>query len=117
MADESLQSRLGQLLHTIRNVELEDDAWSSIPDGEKQSSLHPLTIFSVLGAHLRRNGKVKESDALLQTISIATAPTNLGGMALSWTDEISADDVEELLLLTSACMFCKPFSEGAKNPS
>ncbi|EHA48059.1 3-isopropylmalate dehydratase large subunit 2 [Pyricularia oryzae 70-15] len=102
MADESLQSRLGQLLHTIRNVQLEDDAWSSIPDGEKQSSLHPLTVFSVLGAHLRRNGQVKESDALLQTVSIATAPTNLGGMALSWTDEISADDVDELLLLTSA---------------
>ncbi|KAK1996796.1 aconitase family protein [Colletotrichum falcatum] len=102
MADEPLHSRLVQILQTTRGVRLDDDAWASIRAGEEQPSLHSLTVWAALSAYLRRNGHEKESDAIQQTLSIATAPTNLGGMALSWNDPVAIEEANELLLLTSA---------------
>lgn len=103
MASQTLQSRLGQLLQTIRGVHLGNDAWVSFQDGEVQTPPHPLAVCSALSDHLRQKGYEKESDVIQQTLSIATTRTDLGGMALSWTKDFSADDVDELLLLISAC--------------
>lgn len=103
MASQTLQCRLSQLLHTIRGVRLDEDTWASIQDGDRRSPPHPLAVCSALSDHLRQKGFEKESDVLQQTLSIATTRTSLGGMALSRAKELSTDEVDELLLLISAC--------------
>lgn len=114
MADTSLPLRLGKLLQTIRGVHLRDELWSSAEHGYSPASLHPLAIISALIASLQRDGYEKEGGALVHTLSIATAPTTFGGMELSWAEEMSTSEVDELVLLASACtrpswLFCVAF--------
>ncbi|KAK8131833.1 aconitase family protein [Apiospora kogelbergensis] len=106
MADTSLPLRLGKLLQTIRGVHLRDELWSSAEHGYSPASLHPLAIISALIASLQRDGYEKEGGALVHTLSIATAPTTFGGMELSWAEEMSTSEVDELVLLASASERC-----------